>query len=52
MGAEPSTASCSLLYNRVYALLGLLLLSVLSIITIDFNREAVEVIEEFTSGVP
>ena len=45
-------ASCSLPHDRVYALLGLFPLPVSSIVTIDYNREVAEVIEEFTSAVP
>jgi hypothetical protein len=45
-------ASCSLQHDRVYALLGLFPLSVSSIVTIDYNREAAEVVEEFNSAVP
>jgi hypothetical protein len=45
-------ASCSLPHDRIYALLGLFPSSVSSIVTIDYNREAAEVIAEFTSAVP
>ncbi|MCJ1385189.1 hypothetical protein MMC17_008310 [Xylographa soralifera] len=52
LGLLAARSNCSLLHDRVYALLGLFPLSVSSIVTIDYNREAVEVIAEFTSAVP
>lgn len=45
-------AKCSLPHDRVYGLLGLLPSSVSSTVTIDYSREAAEVIAEFSSAVP
>jgi Heterokaryon incompatibility protein (HET) len=45
-------ANCSLQHDRIYALLGLFPLSVSSVVTIDYGREAAKVMADFSSAVP